>query len=143
MSEREVEPLTVSGTVRFRRAGRGGRTELAVGPAPPAPPPGRVPRVARLMALAVRYEELIRTGAVAGHAELARRGGVTRARMTQVMNLVHLAPDVQEAVLFLPRVETGRCPVKLADLQPIAAAPDWQKQRRMWRELAGARGLAC
>jgi len=61
------------------------------------------------MALAIRYDELIRLGAVKDYAELARLGGVaTRARMSQVMALLDLAPDLQEQILFLPRTVAGR-----------------------------------
>jgi len=60
---------------------------------------------------------------------------VTRARVTQIMNLMHLAPDIQESVLFLPRVEQGRDQITERDLRPIAAIVDWRKQRRTWREL--------
>jgi len=76
---------------------------------------------------------LIRNGLVADQAELARLGYVTRARVTQIMNLLNLAPDIQEAVLFLPRTENGRDPISERDLRPIAAKADWRKQRRMWR----------
>jgi hypothetical protein len=51
------------------------------------------------------------------------------------MNLLGLAPDIQEALLFLPRTQRGRDPILLADLQPLAAALDWRKQRRLWRQL--------
>jgi len=60
---------------------------------------------------------------------------VTRARVCQIMSLLHLAPDIQEALLFLPRTQRGRDPIILADLLPIAAAIDWRKQRRLWRQL--------
>ncbi len=52
------------------------------------------------------------------------------------MNLRMLAPDIQEAILFLPRTETGRDPIHVRQLQPIALVPDWRKQRRMWNLLA-------
>jgi hypothetical protein len=55
--------------------------------------------------------------------------------VTQILNLIYLAPDIQEAVLFLPRTERGRDPVVLRDLLPIAALTDWRKQRPRWREL--------
>ncbi len=55
------------------------------------------------------------------------------------MNLVYLAPDIQEALLFLPRTERGRDRIILADLQPIAALPDWRQQRRRWAEWTGVR----
>ena len=85
--------------------------------------------------LAIRFDGLIRDGAVADQAEIARLGHVTRARMTQIMNLLHLAPDIQEQVLDLPLVERGRDPVTERDLRPIAAELDWRRQRRLWRDL--------
>jgi hypothetical protein len=45
-------------------------------------------------------DQLVRTGEVTGYAELAALGHVTRARMSQIMGLLCLAPDIQEGVLF-------------------------------------------
>jgi hypothetical protein len=87
------------------------------------------------MALALRLEELVRTGEVANYSALAALGHVTRARICQIMNLLHLAPDIQEALLFLPPTLRGRDAIILADLMPLAAAVDWRKQRRLWRRL--------
>jgi hypothetical protein len=56
--------------------------------------------------------------------------------MTQIINLLLLAPDIQEALLFLPRVERGRDPINLPRVQRIALTPDWRKQRKMWNSLA-------
>jgi hypothetical protein len=120
--------------------GRRGRKELREGSQHPVPA-GRVPRVSRLMALAVRFDRSIRDGVVADQAELARLGRVTRARLTQIMNLLNLAPDIQDHILHLPRVERGRDSVTERELRPIAAVVDWRKQRRMWRRcLQAARG---
>ncbi|GIW55526.1 MAG: hypothetical protein KatS3mg082_1930 [Nitrospiraceae bacterium] len=131
--------VTIEYDVHFRRCGRGSRKALRAGPEPQRPAePGRVPRVARLMALAIRFEQLIRAGVVADYSELATLGHVTRARISQIMNLLNLAPDIQEQLLFLPRTERGRDPIHLRHLQPIASTPDWRKQRRMWRELREA-----
>jgi hypothetical protein len=98
-----------------------------------------VPRVTKLMALALRLDDLLQSGAIGSYAELARLGHVTRARVCQIMNLVYLAPDIQEALLFLPLTERGRDRIILADLQPIAATLDWRKQQRLWAEWAGVR----
>jgi hypothetical protein len=129
-------PLKVECKVQFRRLAKG-RKQMQEAPATPRPvvPPGRVPRVSRWMALAIRFEKLLREGAVANYSELARLGHVTKARISQIMNLLHLAPDIQEAILFLPRTQRGRDPVVLRYLQPIAALLDWQQQRAMWRAL--------
>jgi hypothetical protein len=128
----------VTTKIHFGTSDRG-RREMRVGRAPAVPeaPAGRVPRVARLMALAIRFDGLIRDGAVADQAEIARFGHITRARMTQIMNLLHLAPDIQEQILDLPLVERGRDPVTERDLRPIAAEMDWRRQRRMWCSLTG------
>ena len=138
-----MTPLTIECPVHFARRGRGARKDLVVGPAPLPPAPGRVPRVARLMALAVRCDRLLRDGAVTSQAEIARLGHVTRAQVSHILSLLHLAPDLQEDVLFLPPVTAGRDPVTLADLLPIARTPDWHQQRMRWRELMAGREIAA
>lgn len=98
-------------------------------------PKGRVPRISRLMALAVRFDQLIRDGVVADQAELARVGRVSRARLTQIMDLLQLAPEIQEDLLTLPSVERGRDRISERDMRPIAALSDWRRQRKMWTPL--------
>jgi hypothetical protein len=125
--------LTVTSSVRFTRAAKG-QVKLKTGPVmkiSPAPV-GRVPRIARLMALAIRFDNLLRRGEVRDYAELARLGHVTRARVTQIMNLLNLAPDIQEAILFLPLTEIGRDPVKEWQVRPMAAEVKWERQRRIF-----------
>jgi hypothetical protein len=127
--------LTIELPVHFHRCGHGSRKEIRSGAQTPALPPGRVPRVSRLMALALRLDELVRTGQVGSFSAVASLGHVTRARVSQIAGLLHLAPDIQEALLFLPPTQRGRDPIILADLIPMAAALDWRKQRRLWRRL--------
>jgi hypothetical protein len=125
-------PLTIQAKIHFGRV-RKGQKVLELGQTvSPATPPGRVPRVARLLALAHRFERLIHDGEVRDYADLARLGHVTRARLSQVMNLLNLAPDIQEAILFLPPVTQGSDPLYERQLRPIMAVLDWKKQRRMW-----------
>jgi hypothetical protein len=125
--------FTMECSVEFNGRGRGSRKR------PPSPPAfvaeaGRVPRVSRLMALAIRFDQLIRAGEVTGYAELAKLGHVTRARISQIMSLQCLAPDIQEEVLFLPRTPQGRDPIQLRDLLPIARIVYWRQQRAHWKE---------
>jgi hypothetical protein len=87
------------------------------------------------MALAIRFGELMRSGEVTSYAELAGLGRVTRARMTQIMSLLWLAPDIQEEILFLPGTVKGRDLVQLQHLLPIAAKAGWHKQRARWKNL--------
>jgi hypothetical protein len=88
------------------------------------------------MALAIRFDTLVRAGEIADYADLARLGRVTRARIAQIMNLLLLAPDIQEELLHLPLVRAGRDRICLRVLQPIAAQPNWGKQRQAWAAIA-------
>jgi hypothetical protein len=129
--------VTITKSVHFGHARRGRRV-IREGGKPVPVTPGPVPRLSRLMALAIRMDELVRTGVVADYAELARLGHVTRARITQIMNLLHLAPDIQEEILFLPEGDGGRDTVAERSVRPIAAILDWRKQRRAWIKLKDA-----
>jgi len=70
-------------------------------------PVARVPRVSSLLALAHRFHQLFGDGVVRDYAELARLGHVTRARLSQIVNVLNLAPAIQEDILFLPAVDNG------------------------------------
>lgn len=126
--------IEIKRKVHFRQ-GRRSRKAMAVGDAVPNTPVGRVPRVSRLMALTIRLDQLIRDGDVTDQAQLARIGHVSRARLTQLMNLLCLAPDIQEQILFLSETVRGRDAITEKQLRPIASASKWGKQRRMWRDL--------
>lgn len=131
-----MKTITVEADIHFERRGRGARRVMETGSDPNDDiPVGRLPRITRLMALAIRFDELIQSGEVTDYAELACLGHVSRARVTQIMNLLMLAPDIQEEILHLPRVPGGRDPIHLRQLQPIALVPDWRKQRKLWKAL--------
>lgn len=95
---------------------------------------GRIPRITRLMALAIKFDGYLRDGVVTDLAELARAGHVTRARITQIMDLNLLAPDIQEAILALPRTVSGRDVIRERHLRVIAGEAEWAIQRVLWRE---------
>jgi hypothetical protein len=124
-----------------RRRGRRVPSLRQTAAASPPAPRGRVPRVSRLLALALRLDELVRTGVIADYATLAGLAHVSRARVTQITNLLVLAPDIQETLLFLPRTERGRDPIHLRQLQPLAAVLDWGQQRSLWHTLQASKGL--
>jgi hypothetical protein len=87
------------------------------------------------MAVAIRLERLLRTGEVSDVMELARLGHVTQPRMSQILNLTLLAPDIQEELLFLPRLSVGKAPIHEKMLRPVALETDWDKQRSMWSQI--------
>ena len=76
----------------------------------------------------------IERGDFRDQADAARYFQLTRARITQLMNLSLLAPDLQEQVLFLETVD-GREPMSERDLRTVVGAGDWAGQRAQWREL--------
>lgn len=126
--------VTLDFTVHFT-TGRTGQRVLKAG-VQPSPPPmldGRVPRVSRLMALAIRFDGLVRSGEMNDFAEIAELGHVTRARVSQIINLLNLAPDIQEELLFLPRVAGNREAISEREIRAIAGVPDWVRQRELWR----------
>lgn len=126
--------MTIVLPVRTRRVRR--QRDSSVPADVPPPACDRVPRVARMLALAHHWRGLIRGGVVKDQAALSRLVGVTRARVTQVMGLLYLAPDIQEEILVTTktRVDDGHH----RDLLPIAATADWGEQRRRWRAGQGA-----
>ena len=73
---------------------------------PDAPPPVTtsdtrpVSRASRMLALAHYVERLVDQGAVKSYADAARQLGVSRARMSQILNLLNLPPKVQEGLLL-------------------------------------------
>lgn len=123
--------LTITKPIHFSRGMRSQKM-IEEGAQAEVPLLGRVPRISRLMALAIHMDDLIRRGEVADYAELARLAHVTRARMSQIMSLLNLAPDIQEELLNLPRSRGGRDPIREKMVRPIAAVPDWGRQRGMW-----------
>ena len=118
-----------------RRLHQRGELPASRGEAVPEVQLGRVPRIARLMALALRFEQLLQAGEIGNYAELARLGHVSRARISQIMQLLWLSPAIQEELLFLPRTLSGRDPLHLRQLLPLAAVLDWRQQRALWQAL--------
>ena len=82
------------------------------------------------MALAIKFEAMLREGIVRDQTELARLARVTQPRMTQILALNFLAPDIQERVLCL--INEDGAAVSEKELRPVAAQPLWSKQREMW-----------
>ena len=104
---------------------------------PPATEPGvkrgRLPRITQVLALALQFQEMIDRGEIHRHADLARLGCVSRERISQMMVLTWLAPDIQEAVLRLPQMPGGRFPISECILRRVARLPLWQDQRARWQ----------
>lgn len=98
-------------------------------------PKGKIPRVSRLMALAIHFDEMLRSGEAKDSTELAVLYDITQPRMSQISSLALLAPEIQEALLNLPRETTGRSQIHEKCLRPICAQVDFDRQQEMWKQL--------
>ena len=93
---------------------------------------GRVPRIAKLVALASRMQSMIESGEVVSFQHLAELGRISQPRMTQIMSLLNLAPDIQEELLHLPEVIQGKAMIHERLLRPLTREMDWRVQRKLW-----------
>ena len=96
-------------------------------------PMERTPRIKRLLALALKFEELIRAGVVSNYAVLAKVAHVSRSRVTQMTNLLNLAPDIQEEILFLRAQDAEQLRISEPSLRRLTATLLWNKQREQWK----------
>lgn len=130
------KPVSVDFQFSIKQRGRGAKKRIVEDASQTddsGPAFERIPRISRYMALAIHFEDLIRRGIVTDYADLARLGHVTRARVTQIMNLQLLAPEIQEDILHHV-VKPGCKSIALGVLQKLATEPNWAKQRIEWYE---------
>lgn len=89
-----------------------------------------MPRISRLLALALKMEQMIEEGRVKKYSELAQLGQVSTARITQIMNLLHLAPDIQEQILSPDAAQAG---LREAAVRKLCSVVLWSEQRIRWQ----------
>ena len=130
----EETPPTVEVTLPARRRRQEASPNGPASAIEPDPRP-KIPRITRLMALAIKLQDMVDRGEVRDYADIARLGYVTRARLTQIMNLVLLAPDIQEELLALAAIGTGDGVISERHVRHIVVHPNWQRQRSAWNAL--------
>lgn len=96
---------------------------------------GRTPRIAKLMALAIHLQGLVENRVILDYADIARLAGLTRARVSQIMNLNLLAPRIQEDILFMLNISNGPDPISERALRSITQKPRWDMQLKEWQSL--------
>ena len=118
----------------FRRRGRSVHFAQEAAATPPEPV-RRPAKVAQMLALAHHLAAAIERGELTDQASIARTLGLTRARISQLLDLTLLAPAVQEAVLGLEAVD-GREPLTERRLRGVLRAGDWGAQGEAWNAIA-------
>lgn len=129
------KPVSVDFQFSIKQRGRGAKKRIVEGASQSdesKPALERIPRISRYMALAIHFEDLIRQGVVTDYADLARLGHVTRARVTQIMNLRLLAPEIQEELLLSSSDNHESDSLSLKVLQQLAMDSSWESQRKKW-----------
>ncbi len=99
------------------------------------PSAGRLPRITQVLALAIHFEAMIQRGEAKDYSDLARLSCLCRERVSQIVRLNYLAPDIQIELLYLPPTPTGRYPVSETAVRKIANLLSWQEQRDHWTKL--------
>lgn len=127
--------LTATHKLAFKSGKRTAKTIVEAGTQPEQPTAGRIPRITKMMALAIRLDHLIKSGQVTDQAELARVGHVSRARLTQIMDLNLLAPSIQEEILTSENLIAILTMVPERRFRFIASKPSWKEQRAGWADL--------
>lgn len=94
----------------------------------------KTPRVVELLRKAMEWQALLESGKIANQADIARKEGITRARVTQVMGMLRLAPEIQQNILSMPEM-IRRSPISERMLRPIATIIDRRDQLREFQGL--------
>ena len=133
------QTLQIEITIAPAKDRRGGRRRNPAEPKVPDPP--RIPRITRLMALAIKFQDMVDRGEVRDYADLARLGYVSRARITQIMNLLNLAPQIQEALLFPLEGLSGGSVACENRIRSVARLIFWEDQRATFGAVPRATAL--
>ncbi|MGJ8635699.1 MAG: hypothetical protein ACSHX5_02505 [Phycisphaerales bacterium] len=100
----------------------------------------RVPRISKLMALAIRYDQLLKDGVMENQSELALLAQVTQPRMTQIMNLLHLCPLIQEEILDFNGSDPWEDRIHEHGIREVVSLVRWSEQVLRWEELKSLHG---
>jgi len=101
---------------------------------PKLPKVPRTPPVVEFLRKALEWRALLKSGEAKNQSDIAKREGISRVRVCQVMWLLRLAPEIQQHVLAMPKM-LGRGEVTERMLRPIARLEDVADQKIWFREL--------
>ena len=131
-------PLEIKFSLRTKLRPAGDRTEQV-----PSRRIGRLPRITQVLALAIHLDDMIRRGEAKDYADVGRLTCLCRERISQIVRLNYLAPDIQVELLYLPPTTSGRFPISETAVRKIANSLAWEDQRRAWAALKKQHSLSA
>ena len=126
----KLQVLSVEYKVNFGNGKQKGRAEKKPA-AIPKQTPTKLSRITRLLALAHHLQDLIDQGIVTDYADIARLSNLSRARVTQIMNLMLLTPEIQEDILFSGHKKY----IKERGIRMLLKTVVWEEQAGIWKKL--------
>jgi hypothetical protein len=103
---------------------------------PKLPREPKTPRGVELLRKAIEWQALLESGGVANQAGIAHREGLTRARVSQVMGMLRLAPEIHQSILAIPAT-VRRQNITERALRPITQIEDRVRQAELFDALMG------
>ncbi len=101
---------------------------------PKLPREPKTPRVAELLRKAIAWRALLESGEASNQAAIARSEGITRARVTQVLGMLRLAPAIQQHILSMPET-VGRPTISERALRSITMVDDEHQQLQVLADI--------
>jgi hypothetical protein len=92
--------------------------------------------VVELLRKAIEWQTLLESGKITNQAGIARREGITRARVTQIMGLLRLSPEMNQNILATPAT-VRRQKITERALRPITQIEDRGRQAELFDALMG------
>ncbi len=91
------------------------------------------PLLRQHIVLAYQIQELFEKEKAKNLRQVGQWLHMTQARISQIMNLFFLSPDIQEEILFSDREKISQ--ITEHKIRKIPMEINWDKQREMWDEI--------
>ena len=91
------------------------------------------PRLRQSLILAYQVDQLIADGRAKDFSQAAQWLNITKARLSQIMSLINLAPAIQEEILLTDSLKLRK--ISVQQILPITAESDWNRQIYLWKAL--------
>ena len=102
---------------------------------------GTVPRVKRLLALAYHYDKILAENPNISQNKLASLLPITRARLTQILNLNFLSNHIKSEIMDMPNTFKGKDRISTKIVVKISQELEWDVQNEKWERMKIKKGV--